>query len=122
MRKTLATIFSLVMLALSPACSRFTPSIDLAVDYSDELGGMMLLSSLEGECIIHIVSNTSWKAGLRFDTGQVQWFTLEQTSGTGDAWIRCNYQANPDAVDRMVVFHIETASSAREFTITQPSL
>lgn len=122
MRKTITILLMTVGLAfvLASCQKKFVTSIDLAVDYSDETGGMVLTKNTADSCYIHVTSNTDWKASLTFSQEEQQWCRLEQKEGHGSAWIPFIYQANESGAERAVIFNIETSSKAIKFTISQP--
>lgn len=122
MKKIITVVILALGLAfgLSSCQKEFETSIDLAVDYSDEMGGLVLTKKTADICYIHVTSNTSWKACLTFPEQQAEWCSLEQTEGQGIAWIPLAYQANETEMERTAVFRIETSSKAIEFNITQP--
>lgn len=121
MRKTVTILLALgLVFALASCQEKFVTAIDLAVDYSDETGGMVLTKNTADICYIHVTSNTDWKAGLTFPQGDQQWCHLDRKEGHGTDWIPLAYQANETGIERTVVFNIETSSKAMKFTISQP--
>ena len=121
MRKTITILLAIGLAFGLVSCQKkFVTSIDLAVDYSDETGGMVLTKNTADTCYIHVTSNTDWKAGLTFSQEGEPWCRLDKKEGHGSAWIPFIYQANESGAERAVIFNIETSSKAIKFTISQP--
>lgn len=122
MRRTIYILaaLSLAIVTLASCQKKFVTAIDLAVDYSDEAGGLVLTKSVADTCYIHITSNTAWKASLSFPSADDLWCSLGQSAGEGSAWIELASKANESGNERTAVLRVESASKNVEFTITQP--
>lgn len=121
MRKTITILLAIGLVFVLASCQKkFVTSIDLAVDYSDETGGLVLTKNTADTCYIHVTSNMDWKAGLTFPQDEQQWCRLDKKEGHGIDWIPLIYQANESGVERTAVFNIETSSKSIKFTISQP--
>lgn len=120
--KKIIKIFALIAILLVPfSCSeKYVTTVDLAVDYSDDLGGLVLKKNTADTCYIHVTSNTDWSAGLTFSEQTPAWCELTETQGSGIAWIPLIYQANESGAERTAIFNISISSKTLKFTITQP--
>ena len=121
MRKTITILLTLGLVFVLASCQeKFVTAMDLAVDYSDATGGMVLTKNTADTCYIHVTSNMDWKACLTFPQEDQQWCRLDKNEGHGIAWIPLIYQANESGIERTAVFNIETSSKSVKFTISQP--
>lgn len=110
--KKLAVI--LIALASLVGCNKsFTSSIELAVD-SETLN---LPSSEAGYFYMHIASNRDWTLTVEADK---DWLHPEQTSGSGTAYPKFNYDAYVGAIDREAKIIISCDVKTITVTVVQP--
>lgn len=123
----------LLMAALLSAISCEKPyqtTVELAVDYSDEHGGLVFKNAKLGDCYIMVTSNTSWTATITEEKwcgfipkGQVS-LTDNRTyryEGNGTEYIRFSINENYSPASRQVKFTVTSSTGMiKEFTIIQP--
>lgn len=130
--KKLAIIITMTMafLAVSSCRKPYESTIDLAVDYSDDHGGLVFKNAKLCDCYILVTSNTSWTASIPEEKwcgfipkGQLS-LSDNRTytyNGTGKEYIRFSVNENYSPMDRHVKFTVKSADGkVKEFTIHQP--
>ena len=91
MKKLAVLVIAIV--ALMGCDKPFVSSIELAVDSET----IKLPSSDDGYFYLHIASNRDWTLAVESDK---DWLHPEQTSGSGTAYPKFNYDAYIGAIDR----------------------
>lgn len=111
MRKLIALLS--VIMALAACQKPYESTIDLAVDSET----LKLPSSEAGYFYMHIASNRAWNISIE---SEKDWLHPEQTSGTGAAYPKFNFDAYVGAVDREAVIVVSCDVKSLRVTVVQP--
>ena len=130
--KKISIIFSIVLTALlSFSCQKpYETTVGLAVDYSDNYGGMVFPNSKSQYAFIFVTSNSDWTASVT----QESWcgFTPKDQesltanrfysySGHGKEYIKFTINENYTSSPRAVTFTVTGSGKTLSFTIHQPA-
>lgn len=131
MKRLIIILMTAVALFSLSSCEKpYQTTLDLAVDYSDEYGGLVFKNAKLADCYIMVTSNTSWTATVTEEKwcgfipkGQAS-LTENRTykhEGNGTEYIRFSINENYSPAQRQVKFTVTSSTGkVKEFTITQP--
>lgn len=130
MKKIAIILFSALALLCSNSCDKpYETTIDLAVDYSDEYGGLKFKNAKTGYSYILVTSNSSWTAKVTEEKwcgfipkDQVSLYDnrTHTVSGSGTQYLKFSVNENYSPAPRTVKFTVTGSGKTIEFTIFQP--
>lgn len=131
MKRLIISLMAAAALLSVSSCEKpYETTVELAVDYSDEHGGLVFKNAKLADCYIMVTSNTSWTATVTEERwcgfipkGQKS-LTDNRTyrhEGEGIEYIRFSINENYSPVPRSVKFTVTSSTGkVKEFTINQP--